>query len=686
MNVAIRQALVDFSQRAEPSRRRGSRAGWIVLAVLSLAFIPWVYGVAPGQIFQYLAYLTLFSVVPGVVAYLWLSPRPRSPLTVLVHGACLGLALETLAYLGFATAHSTSWFRLYPIPILAFGLIRRNRLRAKLLGGPTNGWFCAGLLCTSWLVLVLVVQPVLAGGPEGHFAWVIAYARALAHGWPVPDPYRFDGLLTYHYLFYAHLAAAASVTGVSLDILATRLCLVAYFPLVMLLVVDLALETGARPVLALLVVLQAFGTVGFLDGTLAKWFSHGISTSLLLVPASLAGLLIFFVLLREIADWVSGGAWADRQLLMIGVLLFAGSGFRSSVLPVLGIAVAFLACSEASATRSLPWRTLLVLALLILAFVAGLRTFYGYHSRVDATQALTLNPLSAVSFLPLYPWLQEKGVPGSAALAFLVMLLGRHTFLLAGLPALVKVRHRLAMKPLHFLLFGTYIGGLAFLAMTEAPGGSEYTFFHYSHVAFDCLAAWGLSEFLRNPSRGKTFLLVVTLGLGMLILHAVDVGPGLVRGLAALCSRHPVTRAVSADFQEALNFLRQAASEHTLVAVMGESKSEYSEVEQCELWLGAELEHGRLVASTFVLRQYLHRGSVEETVRRQYQVLTALQSADPAVIQQGVDQLKSLLPPHAELLILEVRPKGVPLDRGFLGELEFENPSYRVWRPHPPAS
>ena len=629
---------------------------WLTLGLIALGAVLALFGLPYRDFGVYVAHAAAFVLGPGAVSYLWAADRPVPPLTLLTQGFCLGLCLETLTYLALLMAGHPALIVWYPLPFALLLLSRGPGFLARVdWSRPTPPIRAFAVLAVVLLVVfttgVEVFDPVL----NHHATWPVAYARAGLSRWPLPDPFTLGESVHYHYLYYLHFSAATLVTGQSLTLLVTRSAVPMALAVLVLLLYDLASAQTRRPWLALLVPLQVLVTVGYASPVLFGWFGHVIAASSFHVPATLASHLVFFALLRELDTWLTTPRVSAGRLATIAVMILAASGLRSSVLPVLGAAVALLIL-PAARERKVPWRLLLVFGLILGSFAWGLYVFFGFGGDNDATGVLRLAPFAPgnASDLASYRWLVSWLSPRTAAgLTLVGAQIARMTFLLPGLVLFLVLwaRGAMAMSPLRYLVVGAWVSGLSYvLLFWSSHGMGAFTQFGAIGAALFAVAAL---DVLLDGERGVRLRIVAATSVALFALHTGDV-VATVRselGRQSLASRNqePAFFEPESDLAPVARFIREGAFENTLFVVSGRSAGCRG---NAELRLAAAEPRFRLLASSHILRGYTRRRGVGEALLEKADLLRRL-GGPPENRWAAVAALQRLVPAGQELAVLD---------------------------------
>ncbi len=253
------------------------RAGYLAAPLIASTLLAvWlISGVSVGDVARFLAFETLYVVLPGCLLYLLLSPAsweldpaPGVRLRVLAVGWPLGYALEIGAFALTAALHARGLFVFLPLlAALTLGpavLQRRRRARSAsapgasaacgdplgrgppgegVLGeGPPGGHLsrahelgAGSLLAAGAIALALVLLAVryFAIYPLPEHAssvfyfldnvWDVSSAAEALHHWPVTESFLAGHPFRYYIGFFLHVAAIKQVMGVSLGTAIFRL-------------------------------------------------------------------------------------------------------------------------------------------------------------------------------------------------------------------------------------------------------------------------------------------------------------------------------------------------------------------------------------------------------------------------------------------------------------------------------
>ena len=152
---------------------------WLALGVLAQGGVLALFGLPYRDWLVYVAHAAIFVLGPGVASYLWAAERPVPPLTLLTQGFCLGLCLETLAYLALLMAGHPGWIAGYPLPFALLFLARgRSFLALVDWSRPTSPPRALALLAVVLLVVFTTGMDVFDPVLNHHATWPVAYGHA----------------------------------------------------------------------------------------------------------------------------------------------------------------------------------------------------------------------------------------------------------------------------------------------------------------------------------------------------------------------------------------------------------------------------------------------------------------------------------------------------------------------------
>lgn len=243
-------------------------AACLAAAVFALSWV--LSGVAPADVARYAGFELAYSLIPGCLLYVLLSPRPGGWLRTIAIGWPCGYALELGAFALTAALHVRGAFAFWPLAATALlgpPLYRRAwrhiacarthaHARAERRNGDAPRRRRAGLeslvVASGVAVAVLVVSfTFFAASPLPERARSVVYstdslfdvslAADARHHWPIAEPWVAGEPIHYYTAAFVHTAAINQVTGIALSTVVLRL-----FPTMMFLVAALQLWSLGR--------------------------------------------------------------------------------------------------------------------------------------------------------------------------------------------------------------------------------------------------------------------------------------------------------------------------------------------------------------------------------------------------------------------------------------------------------
>ncbi len=498
-----------------------------------------------------LGFELVYVVVPGMAAYIATSGQ-SSLLYSLVVGIPIGLTLCVTMFL-ISKAWATLWlFKIYPfcvVPVLAAGF--RHRWKQTPLIVTTMpaipvllGIIFFPILIAAWTCWSAYTEfPLPSFQPQqidcSHdLIYFLSLTAELKNRWPPEFPYLAGEALHYHFFAYAHMAALATVTNISLE--------------------SVVLQLSSFPLMGLLT-LQMIGLGRWIGGTWAAGFasagclfllqnvnpgpqpvsaSQALFSNLMTSPSLLLGTTFFMALLAESAaifrEWLPKSTRPlipdNRHLTwrhaLVFILLFAGvTASKSSVAPAIIAAagtMGLLLCFRGRRSEGI--------SCLIFAVVGAATFFLGV--RIIFQEAV-----HRLKFLPFhvmhYSFPYERGAEYLASL-------GLHTFiwhLLSGINLIVALvlwflkdivaiwagwRHLSGMKPVcAFFITVAGLNTLAGLLLMEGGYGELY-FILQAVIVLTPLSGVGLAMLFQPPWKRLDKILLAAVCLLFLLSTGVQ--------------------------------------------------------------------------------------------------------------------------------------------------------------------
>lgn len=696
-----------------PTVRRGDRLRLAAALALVLALAvgrPLHYGSAPGDVARVFAFLALYVLAPGVLAWRVWMPARGDRLTQLAFGATLGIALETLAFLATRVAGLEGAFRWWPLVLVPLGLLERRRSRREAASAGPDAPVCErSHACTLGLLFLcaLAVERTWLRWSSGwwdelneDFAFHAGNAASLWRGLPFEDA-RVSGLISnYHYFSYALAAGARDALGVPVAESFAR-TLAPFLPVLLALTTFVTARRWTRAPLAALaaaalVVLHANPGPNLVVVT-GRWARHLDPNSYLEYgifhsPSMALGLVLFATLAGLVTAWFEpgrGGRW--RLATAIGLLAFLASGTKGTLVPVFGAGAALVLL--VAFVRRRPWRPALALCLALalpalpftLVLVAGEGSYAGSIFR--------LVPLQAWERSPLFQWLVARLGLGAeephrallwvAAPAWAALYFGPCGWLGC---AYLWSRRRNADEVVLWCL-GVLLAGAGLGLSLRTLGLSELFFLYPGQIALALFAGARLADLgrgcLRSPLAWGSLAWVLATGAGALVTQ-----------VERDCEPRPEESDVLRQYREGMEWLREHAprdavvcttSLEPLVSVYGERTAFYETERSTARFLANRWEQvdGEWRYAKTVQLAYPDRGTLVNTLMRAptAAVVAGIRERVPAerellVVEDGLRRVKT-----RQRDAFEVEAIATERKEAFAGrELVFGNRAMRVYR------
>jgi hypothetical protein len=216
------------------------------------------------------------------------------------------------------------------------------------------------------------------------------------------------------------------------------------------------------------------------------------------VISSLGGFIIFYVALRFLADRLSVGLkgfWRDGPIALL--LSFAATGMRGPFGPVLICVSGALVLLPIVRDRRLDAASIAVLIGSACGSLLALRIFFtlgsGFSSVSFIKMGQTFTWLSDAKIFYVVEMFKEFGASPllAGSVGFFVMALMQAEFLMpAFLYACVRMRYGFSSG--EYVLVATSLAGISGTMLTEAPGGSHFSFMHLANLSMSLLGGLGL--------------------------------------------------------------------------------------------------------------------------------------------------------------------------------------------------
>jgi hypothetical protein len=513
---------------------------WMLLSVASVVALASVFGTPLRDTTLYLGYLLAYVLLPGACCYLLVATTTRTLLTILLHGWVVGQLLEIWAYVFLLAVGHERLFPYYPVVILLLGVWNRramvSRWSASWRTASTEPeWrsaigLCLVSLCAVFPALLYHFRPPI----DQHFTWVAAYANSARNGWPLEEPFLLGIPLNYHYLPNMHVAATSFVTGIPVLVLSARLLVIVHLWLALAIVFHFAKARFGSWAVGILASVQILSTYGYSP---IGWnlFHHATASILVLLPSTLLAFEILAMIWYETGDYVLRPERHRGLFLLISIVLFASSGIRAQLLPVVLAGLCVSGAYVVRARRPVLGRLLPLMAVAFAALIFGLWFFYGLGTTTDATAVIRLGPFSHTAVLvssgmPSWFYQSMALAAGSekvaAACSIAIALVGRLGFLLPGVIAYFVWFRREEETVTVAMLGGGYLAGVGAVIFLESPFQEQWNFQLYGDLA---IAIVGAAGFVRSvASRASPALALLLLGLPGLAVSSCEFFPPLL--------------------------------------------------------------------------------------------------------------------------------------------------------------
>lgn len=548
--------------------------------VLATVVATWcLSGVTLGEAGRFAGYELGYTLLPGCMLYLALSPRPGRLLWVVAIGWPCGYALEVGWFALTAAIHWRAGFALLPaialvtigLPLLARHrgtvaaawrrLVDRGRSSQREGGGPALA--VAGAISGALVVLALTFYAAAPLPAHAHSVvygadsvFDISLAAEARHHWPITEPWVAGQPMHYYLGAFIHIAAVNQVSGVPLATVVLRL-----FPSVMLLLVALQIWAlgdlvgrsrwaGAAAAVLLLVAEDVN-----LAPTHSAVFAVNPFTQFSLSPSFAFGAPMFLGLITLIQSRIAGeGAGDDggrrtgpadaspgavRALVLVAVLALGCASAKTFAIADLvgGLGIFWLWYVARSRMGRFLGACLVVTAVctgvVYFAMLSGgmsstlhVRPFdFATAGDTLARGRVAVQSLLGHSFI----WILALGV-GALAVAVCVFA--------PLLAAAWLMRSRRTISPGVGLLLAMFTAGAIGYVTFGAPGGVEGVFIVYGYLALAPVAGAGLVRLWGEiPAQARRELvragaLVFALGLSGAIAIQVVLPVGRARDAA----------------------------------------------------------------------------------------------------------------------------------------------------------
>jgi hypothetical protein len=541
-----------------------------ILLVASTLAVAWFSSdVTLGEATRFIAFEVLYTLLPGCLLYVLLSPRLEGWLRTVAIGWPCGYAIEVGWFALTAGLHAREAFAFLPLAaVAAMGpfLYRRMRkysaTRKRRSDDPSGASLLRGRGLDSLIVgiaiaaaIVLLTFTFYARSPLPAHARSVVYssdnvfdislAAEARHHWPITEPWVAGQPLHYYTGVFIHIAAINQVTGVALSSVVLRLLPSVMFLLTALQLWSLGRSLGrSRWVGPLAVVLLLVVADLNMDPAHTEVFHINPFTQFSLSPSFAFGVPFFLALLalvqsrflgNEIGDphterGSRGSARTDtnRALIILAVLIlgcataktFAAADFIG------GLGLFWLWClGTGRAAR------LLFYCLVVSVICVGAVYFLMLAGGTAST--LVIQPFNFVTSGATLARVKSivKSFTGYSSLWILAPLVGAPVIAvclfapLLGVGWLLRRHHHIS--PSMVLLLCMFVTGSIAYIMLGAPGGVEGVFLVYGYIAIVPVAALGIVNLWGDTPKSAQRKMVVAggtvLALGLALAGSTQV-------------------------------------------------------------------------------------------------------------------------------------------------------------------
>jgi len=476
------------------------------------------------DILRYLAYGTFSLALPGTLVYRALRRGPHTFIEDVAMGIAVGLVLELAAWATFSALDLRSVVWLWPVVVIALFVavpgLRRHWRVAHYPTRPSLAWSWALAGVAVWFVaylygVFLSVNPIIPGAESTEQFLDLPYQLSLAgqakHHLPLDVPQVAGEPLHYHWFAYVHLAMTSMVGGIDLPVVTMRLMVPAICALIAVLTAVAGWRLSGRSWVGVAAAAMFF-VIGEFDFAAAIWPPFGTQATFVIWPslsmtfswALLVPLIAVTgeLLRREHEDDNAVPRLGRGAFVLMALFALASSATKASSLPVLGGGLALACLAVAVANRRIPWRTVNLGVLVVVAQLAATAVIFGFQ-----TYGISIAPLNNIS----WAW-AAQGEPRSIVKQVLIIGAAFAAYLLhlqlraAGIIPLLWIR-KARLEPVQWFLLGGAIAGPV-LHLTL----SGYAASWFGRAAFPfslILSAWGYALVLdraRLSARGRALL------------------------------------------------------------------------------------------------------------------------------------------------------------------------------------
>lgn len=479
-------------------------------------------GTSIADIAAFGLYAALAVMLPGTLVYRALR---RSALTLaedLAMGAAVGLVLELAAWALFSALDLRSWVAVWPllviVPFAAIPRLRRHWWVTGYERAPLGWSWSVALIVAFWTTYLSSVflqrNPILPTSGSTRQYLDLAYQLSLAgeakNHIPPGLPQAAGEPLYYHWFGYSHMAMTSMVGGIDLAAVSLRFVVPALCALAILLTAVVGWRLSKRAAVGAIAaaLFFAIGEFNFTDPVTMPFGTQ--ATFVIWHGMSMTYSWVLLLALIGVAGAILAGETRMGMFVLAALLLLASTGAKSSTLPVVIGALAVAALTQLIMRRKIPWATVLLGLMAVIAQFLAVAVLYRFNTYGTALKPFTL----LEGFYAGQGWLVTAGV-------FLGFFLNMGMRLAGIIPLLWRSWRQ--MLPVQWFLLGGTVAGFAACLLLDSVGGAQ-VYFARSGFAFGViLSAWGFVEVLDRARLTKRGHIVLAIGAAQVALALIVV-------------------------------------------------------------------------------------------------------------------------------------------------------------------
>ncbi len=501
-----------------------------VLTVVAAGVTAAGHGVAVVDVVRFGAYVLLGLVLPGLVLWRVLVPRPGSSLPAdAVFGTTLALAVELGVYTVAARLGVPGLAWVWPVVPLGLSLLPGLRPMVWRRAAPMPlwwSWSMSGLMLLGLVVMVRAVWAVAPLTPAGlrnpyvDLPYQLALVTGLSRRVRTDLPFVQGEPLYYHWFTHAHVAAERHATGIEPIVLLSRLDMLLVVGVVLLGSAMLAHRVARSPLAGIVATgVLTTGGSALLWPQVAPVFLTASTYISPTTPFACAALVGCAAVTVEILDPGERPRWT----LWVAAVLLVGlaSGAKGPAIPVLLAGWVSVVVMALVVRRRLHTRALALSAIGLVVLAVAQRVVYG-----GSAQGLEVVAFGLGNYLAYDYGLLDQASGGSLALRATLGTL----YAVLRLTCLVAVAglftSRVWRNPHAHFLVGAVVGGVGAMLFLESATRNQVYFLLVVPVFMAAATGWGLVELLRRvPVPLATRVLLGSLAVGAVVSVALRARP-----------------------------------------------------------------------------------------------------------------------------------------------------------------